>query len=61
MIDRRIPRPSRDKVPIITTGTGSKEEILWVVGVVLSENCRVSSSEGEVWHLEVKPLKEEGS
>lgn len=60
LIDRKVSRPSRDKVPIITTGAGSNEEILWVVGVALSESCRASSSDKEVWYIEVEPLKGEG-
>lgn len=58
MIDRKIPKTMRDTVPIIITGRGDDEEILWAVGVVLSERCRVGRGDTGLWHIKVEPLED---
>jgi tRNA(Ile)-lysidine synthase len=56
MIERKIPKTMRDRVPIIITGAEGDEEILWVVGVALSESCRIGKDDKELWHLRVESL-----
>ena len=40
LVDRKVPRDDRDRVPIVTTETG---EIVWVAGEVLADPFRVTS------------------
>jgi len=40
LIDRRVPRPERDALPIVTDATG---RIVWVGGVTIAEHCRVTT------------------
>lgn len=40
LIDRKVPRDDRDRVPIVTTESG---QIVWVAGEVLAEPFRVTS------------------
>lgn len=47
-IDEKIPKEERDKIPLILDG----EEIIWVVGLRISENYKVSSSTENVLVLE---------
>lgn len=61
LIDRKVPRPMRARLPIITTGEGPQEEILWVVGVVLSESCRLAPHATEAWHVRAEPMEERGT
>ncbi|MFQ6672696.1 MAG: tRNA lysidine(34) synthetase TilS, partial [Candidatus Tectimicrobiota bacterium] len=58
LIDRKVPRAERDRVPVITTGQGADEEILWVVGVVVSEACRLAPDASEVWYVKVEQTGE---
>lgn len=57
LIDRKVPRASRDRLPVIATGSPGDEEILWVVGVVLSEACRIDDKSEEAWRIEVEDIK----
>ena len=36
MIDEKIPREQRDKIPLITEGS----QVLWIVGGRMNERCR---------------------
>jgi tRNA(Ile)-lysidine synthase len=40
LVDRKVPKDDRDRVPIVTTGQG---KIVWVAGEVLAEPFRVTS------------------
>jgi tRNA(Ile)-lysidine synthase len=60
LIDRKVPRSIRERLAVITTGEGPDEEVLWVVGVVMSETCRLAPDATEAWHLQVEPMMEEG-
>jgi tRNA(Ile)-lysidine synthase len=40
LVDRKVPRDDRDRVPIVTTEMG---EIVWVAGEVLADPFRVTS------------------
>ena len=44
-VDRKIPRAERDRVPVIVD---TQDRIVWVVGVAIAEECRVSAPEGRV-------------
>lgn len=58
LIDRKVPRYKRGSLPVITTGEGADEEILWVVGVVLSESCRLAPDSTEAWRVKVEQMEE---
>jgi tRNA(Ile)-lysidine synthase len=51
LIDRKIPRESRDEVPIVVDANG---QILWVAGVEIAHDCRVTEPERGVVILEMK-------
>lgn len=44
LIDRKIPRPERDRIPLVLDGGG---EILWVAGVEISRNGALRGCPGE--------------
>ena len=46
-IDRKIPRPERDRIPLLASGS----HILWVIGSVLSEDICVLSSTRRICRL----------
>lgn len=39
MVDRKVPRAERDRVPIVVDAAG---QIVWVVGLTIAEECRVT-------------------
>jgi tRNA(Ile)-lysidine synthase len=49
-VDRKIPRHERDLVPIVVDATG---RIIWVGGVTVAEECRVTAPGGGVVVLKV--------
>jgi tRNA(Ile)-lysidine synthase len=49
-VDRKIPRHKRDLVPIVVDATG---RIIWVGGVTVAEECRVTAPGGGVVVLKV--------
>jgi tRNA(Ile)-lysidine synthase len=51
-VDRRIPRDSRGRVPLVVDASG---RIVWVAGVAVAEECRASSSGGSMVILELIP------
>ena len=44
-VDRKVPRGERDRVPVVVDSEG---HVVWVVGVAVSERCRVRSPEDAV-------------
>ncbi|HET9369888.1 MAG TPA: tRNA lysidine(34) synthetase TilS [Vicinamibacterales bacterium] len=50
-VDRRVPRSERDRVPVVSDATG---RILWVAGVAVAEECRVTRPEAGMVILELK-------
>jgi tRNA(Ile)-lysidine synthase len=40
LVDRKVPRQDRDRVPIVVDAAG---RIVWVVGVTIAEECRVTA------------------
>ena len=40
LVDRKVARPQRDAVPIVTTGDG---RLIWVAGHVMSDDFRVTA------------------
>ena len=41
LIDRKVPRPARDRLPLLCQGS----RILWVPGVTTDERCRLAAGE----------------
>ena len=54
MIDRKIPREERESVPIVVDREG---RIVWVAGVAMAHDCRVTAPESGVviWELKGNP------
>ena len=50
-VDRKVPRAERGRVPIVVDATG---RILWVAGVAVAEECRVTAPEAGVVTLEMR-------
>lgn len=51
LVDRKIPRHRRDAVPVVVDAAG---RILWVAGVTMADECRVTAPESGVVILELK-------
>lgn len=51
LVDRKIPRRDRDRLPIVTDIAGA---IVWVAGLAMAEDCRVTRPEAGVVILELK-------
>lgn len=52
-VDRKIPRAARDRVPVVEDASG---RIVWVVGVTVADDCRVTAPEAKVVILTARPL-----
>ena len=52
MIDRRIPRESRDRLLVLV----ADGQPIWVSGVTLDERCRIEEGATSVWILELRAL-----
>lgn len=55
LVDRKVPRQERDRVPLVVDG---HDRIVWVVGHVIAEEFRVTTPEGPVLLLKVRHLGE---
>jgi tRNA(Ile)-lysidine synthase len=53
LVDRKVPRGERDRVPIVEDTTG---RIVWVAGLALAEECRVTAAEAGVVILQMMPV-----
>jgi tRNA(Ile)-lysidine synthase len=51
LVDRKVPRSERDRVPIVVDASG---RIVWVAGLTIAEECRVTAPEAGVVILEMK-------
>jgi len=51
LVDRKVPRDERDRVPIVVDSAG---RIVWVVGVTIAEECRVTAPATGVVVLKVR-------
>jgi tRNA(Ile)-lysidine synthase len=51
LVDRKVPRVTRDDVPIVTDASG---QILWVAGITVAETCRVTAPEDGMLILELR-------
>lgn len=56
-VDRKVPRDRRDEVPVVVDG---QDRIVWVAGIVMSEDARVTESTQSVVTLTVNRLGETG-
>jgi len=54
LTDRKVPRTRRDIVPIVVDAA---DRIVWVVGLAIAEECRVTAPEAGVVILEVRDLR----
>ena len=54
LVDRKIPRARRDSLPLVVDAA---DRIVWVVGVAIAEECRVTAPSGGVVILEVRNLR----
>jgi hypothetical protein len=50
LIDRKVPRDVRDRVPVVVDEAG---RIVWVVGVTIAHECRVTTPQTGVVVLKV--------
>lgn len=53
LVDRKVPRAERDRVPIVVDETG---QIVWVAGHALADHCRVTAPECGVVLLKIIDL-----
>jgi tRNA(Ile)-lysidine synthase len=51
MVDRKVPRSERDKVPLVVDDSG---RIVWVAGVGIAHHCRVTAPEAGMVILELE-------
>jgi len=51
LVDRKVPRRERDRVPIVVDRAG---RIVWVAGLVVADECRVTAPEAGMVILELK-------
>jgi tRNA(Ile)-lysidine synthase len=51
LVDRRVPRADRDRVPVVVDARG---RIVWIAGVAMAEECRVTAPEAGMVILEMK-------
>jgi tRNA(Ile)-lysidine synthase len=51
LVDRKVPRRERDRVPIVIDAEG---RILWVAGIAIAHDCRVTAPQSGVVILELK-------
>jgi tRNA(Ile)-lysidine synthase len=54
LVDRRVPRQARDRVPLVTSQSG---EIAWIVGLAVTEPFRATSSSSAVLFLKATPTR----
>ncbi len=51
LVDRKVPRDERDRVPIVVDARG---RLVWVAGVAMAEECRVTAPEAGMVILELR-------
>jgi tRNA(Ile)-lysidine synthase len=51
LVDRKVPRDARDRVPVVADARG---RIVWIAGITMAEECRVTSPEAGMVILEMK-------
>ena len=54
LVDRKVPRAERDRVPIVVDAAG---RIVWVAGLAVAEECRVTRPEAGMVILEMRPAE----
>jgi tRNA(Ile)-lysidine synthase len=53
LVDRKVPRAARDRVPLVVDASGL---IVWVAGVTMAEECRVTAPEAGMVVLKARIL-----
>ncbi len=53
LIDRRMPRTDRDRLPLLCVG----ERIAWVPGVTIDNDFRISSDSQQAWVARIEPIQ----
>jgi tRNA(Ile)-lysidine synthase len=51
LVDRKVPRDERDRVPVVVDARG---RLVWVAGVALADECRVTAPEAGVVILKLR-------
>jgi len=51
LVDRKVPRSQRDRVPVVVDRDG---RIVWVAGIAVADDCRVTAPEDSVLILELR-------
>jgi len=54
LVDRKVPRDDRERLPLVVDAA---DRIVWVVGVAIAEECRVTTPSAGVVILEVRDLR----
>jgi len=54
LVDRKVPRDERDALPLVVDAA---DRIVWVVGVAIADECRVTAPEAGVVILKVRNLR----
>jgi len=55
LVDRKVPRDERDRVPVVVDARG---RLVWVAGVALADECRVTAPEAGVVILKLRAKEE---
>ena len=53
LVDRKVPRGERDRLPLVVDAAG---RIVWVVGLTMAEECRVTAPGTSVVVLKVRRM-----
>jgi len=53
-MDRKIPREERDRIPLLIDREDGKDHIIWVVGLQMSGDYRITESSGRILRIGMK-------
>lgn len=56
LIDRRVPRRERDRLPLLCLGEGGRR-VVWVPGVTIDERYRLDRGAAEAWVASIEALE----
>ncbi len=56
LIDRRVPRAERDRLPLLCLGEGGGR-VAWVPGVTIDERFRLAPDAAEAWLAAIEPME----
>ncbi len=58
-MDRKIPREERDRIPLLVDREDGKDHIIWVIGLQMSGDYRITESSGKILRIGVKYKNQE--